>query len=276
MHVAKERVRLRIYLAIFCSVLILGTVGFMLVEHLPVTDAIYFTIVTIATVGYGDISPATPAGKILAVILIVTGVGTFVSTLATATEVFLNRRESQVRQQKLQMIVGLFFSEAGCELLAHSARADQQGAFLQNTLAIGTSWLPGDFVRAQQHLQSHDFDIRQDKLDFPSLRALLDIQGPMLMRLLESPYLLEHESFTDLLIATLHLKEELQHRQDFSRLPDSDREHLAGDVRRFYRLAAGQWLLYVQHLQIHYPFLYSLAVRTNPFIPEACPLVRPT
>jgi hypothetical protein len=96
----------------------------------------------------------------------------------------------------------------------------------------------------------------------------------MLVRLMESPYLLEHEAFTDLLIATLHLKEELQLRRNLSHLPDSDREHLAGDVRRFYQLAASQWLHYVEHLQTHYPFLYSLAVRTNPFAPETCPLVR--
>jgi predicted membrane protein len=274
MHAAKERIRLRIYLAIFGFVLVLGTIGFMFAEHLSAIDAIYFTIVTIATVGYGDISPATPAGKALAVILIVTGVGTFLSTLATATEVFLNRREYQTRQQKLQMIVGLFFSEAGCELLTHGVRADHQSVFLQNALAIDANWSSKDFDRARQKLESHDFAIRHNNLDLRSLRTLLESQGPMLVRLMESPYLLEHEAFTDLLIATLHLKEELQLRLNLSHLPDSDREHLAGDVRRFYQLAASQWLHYVEHLQTHYPFLYSLAVRTNPFAPETCPLVR--
>lgn len=274
MHAAKERMRLRIYLAIFCSVMILGTVGFMFAEHLSVIDAIYFTIVTIATVGYGDISPATAGGKALAVVLIVTGVGTFVSTLAAATEVFLNRREYQTRQQKLQMIVGLYFSEAGCELLAHCARADYQRGFLEQRLAIDGNWLPKDFTRAQQALAAHAFEIQQGRFDLDSLRVLLNNQGPMLVRLLESPYLLEHETFTDLLLATLHLREELQHRQGFSQLPDSDLEHLAGDIRRVYQLATGQWLNYTQHLLNHYPFLYSLAVRTNPFVSEACPLVQ--
>lgn len=274
MHAAKERLRLRIYLAIFCAVLITGTIGFMFAEHLSAIDAIYFTIVTIATVGYGDISPITPFGKALAVVLIVTGVGTFVSTLAAGTEVFLNRREHQTRQQKLQMIVGLFFSETGSELLGHCARADRQGSLLQKSLSIDGSWTAPDFNRAGKAVAAHSFEIRHEQLDLPALRALLNAQGPMLVRLLESPYLLEHESFTDLLIATLHLKEELQHRQSLSHLPDSDLEHLAGDVRRAYRLSTSQWLHYTQHLLTHYPFLYSLAVRTNPFVPGASPLVQ--
>lgn len=275
MSTAKERVRLRIYLALFCFVLIAGTVGFMFAERLSFIDAVYFTIVTIATVGYGDISPVTPIGKALTVALIVTGVGTFVSTLATATEVFLNRRDHQARQQKLQMVVGLFFSEAGCELLRHCARADRQGDFLHTTLSISDRWTTQDFERAHRELAGHDFELQPEILDLAALTTLLNRQGPMLVRLLENPYLVEHEVFTDLLIATLHLKEELTHRQPYTHLPECDREHLAGDVCRVYRLAAAQWLHYARHLMYHYPFLYSLAVRTNPFVPESCPLVQP-
>ncbi|APG25079.1 MAG: potassium channel family protein [Syntrophotalea acetylenica] len=274
MHAAKERMRLRIYLAIFVFVLVSGTIGFMLAEHLSAVDAIYFTIVTIATVGYGDISPVTPLGKTLAVLLIITGVGTFLSTLAAATEVFLSRRDHQLRQRKLQMVMGLFFSEVGCELLRHCAKADKHGAGLAQSLAISGSWAARDFEQAHRGLSDHVFEILHERLDLPSLRTLLQAQGPLLVRLLESPYLLEHERFTDLLIATLHLKEELQHRQHFEDLPDSDLQHLAGDVCRYYRLAAAQWLDYAQRLLIHYPFLYSLAVRANPFVPEANAVVR--
>jgi voltage-gated potassium channel len=46
-------------------------------ENRSFVDAFYYIIVTMATVGYGDIVPTTPAGKILAIVLIITGVGTF-------------------------------------------------------------------------------------------------------------------------------------------------------------------------------------------------------
>jgi len=70
------------YLVLLLAVLVLGTVAVILTEGLSPTDAFYFVVVTIATVGYGDIVPRTGAGKIVAVFLIVAGVGTFVAIFA--------------------------------------------------------------------------------------------------------------------------------------------------------------------------------------------------
>lgn len=46
----------------------------MFLEGFPLTDALYLTIITVATVGYGDIVPATDGGKILTVVLVLVGV----------------------------------------------------------------------------------------------------------------------------------------------------------------------------------------------------------
>lgn len=88
--------------------------------------------------------------------------------------------------------------------------------------------------------------------------------------MLQNPSLLEHESFTDLLWAAFHLLEELEYRQDLKQLNPADAAHLAGDINRVYGLLLASWLAYMQHLHSHYKFLYSLAVRTNPFDPAAC------
>lgn len=63
--------RLRVFLPLTFTVLVVGTLGFALTEELSPGDALYFSLVTAATVGYGDIHPATPAGKVLAIVLIV-------------------------------------------------------------------------------------------------------------------------------------------------------------------------------------------------------------
>ncbi len=42
-------------------------------------------------------------------------------------------------------------------------------------------------------------------------------------------------------------------------------------MKRFYGLLTAEWLDYVRHLQENYPYLFSLAVRTNPFDPAATP-----
>jgi len=269
-----EKLRLRIYLGVLCAVMFLGTFGFMLAEGLSLTDAIYFTIVTIATVGYGDISPATSLGKILSIVLIVGGVGTFVGVVANAFEIFLDRRDREAREQKLNMVVGLFFSEAGTRLLRFFAGADPGTASLGATLTVRNAWTEQDFNRAAREIKSYPFAIDMARVDLKELSDFLNDTGKLLVRLLESPYMLERESFTDLLIAVLHFKEELLHREDLDRLPESDRDHLAGDAKRVYRNLTLQWLDYVKNLKASYPFLFSLALRTNPFDADASPTVR--
>ncbi|PLX93990.1 MAG: two pore domain potassium channel family protein [Desulfuromonas sp.] len=273
MNGSSEQLRLRIYLGLFAAVMILGTAGFMVAEGLSLGDALYFTIVTIATVGYGDISPATAVGKLLAVVLMVTVVGTFVVVVANATEIFLSRREGKARRQKLQMIIGLFFSEAGGELLRRCALADPQREGYGSTLIIDSQWGAADFAALQATLPQLAFKVEIKDVDLAALRQVLNERGAMLVRLLENPHMLEHEAFSDLLIAILHLKEELQHRADYPHLPASDCQHLSGDINRVYGLLVAQWVAYMQHLQGHYPFLFSLAMRTNPFDREASPIV---
>jgi voltage-gated potassium channel len=72
----------RILLALALAVLGIGTVLFHFIEKLSWLDAYYFCTVTLATVGYGDIVPKTPAGKIIATFYIFIGVGIFTTFLS--------------------------------------------------------------------------------------------------------------------------------------------------------------------------------------------------
>ena len=85
--------------------------------------------------------------------------------------------------------------------------------------------------------------------------------------------MLEHDTFTDLLWAVCHLTEELECRKSPSSLPESDRQHLSNDIRRANSILIREWLSYMRHLQIEYPYMFSLAVRMNPFNPDASPIV---
>jgi len=82
---------------------------------------------------------------------------------------------------------------------------------------------------------------------------------------LGNPNLLEHDSFTNLLWAVFHLTEELSLRKSLNGLPETDYQHLSGDMKRAYHLLIVEWLDYMMHLKTNYPYLFSLAVRTNPF-----------
>src|SRR5512136_904858 len=64
-------------------VLITGVVFYTNVEHWSLVNAIYFCVVTLGTVGYGGITPATDAGKLFTVCYILFGLGVIGGFFAT-------------------------------------------------------------------------------------------------------------------------------------------------------------------------------------------------
>ncbi len=63
---------------LFASYLIIGTVFYHLIEKWSWLDSLYFSVITLATVGYGDFAPKTPAGKIFTIFYVFIGVGIFI------------------------------------------------------------------------------------------------------------------------------------------------------------------------------------------------------
>jgi voltage-gated potassium channel len=268
------RFRLGINLTIFLAVLFFGTIVFMFMEKRSFVDAFYYIIVTMATVGYGDIVPTTPAGKIMAIVLIIAGVGTFLGVIANATEMMLSRREKQARMKKLNMVIGVFFSEVGNRLIYIFNLADIHFEEIHESLIITEKWTSEDFLRISEQLKGGKYRVEISRTDLAKLKIFLIQERDFLVRLLENPTLLEHESFTDLLRAVFHLAEELAYREDLSKSPATDRAHIEGDINRAYRLLVHQWLEYMEYMKVNYPYLFSLAMRTNPFDREASPIVK--
>ncbi|MEA1999025.1 MAG: potassium channel family protein [Euryarchaeota archaeon] len=85
-----------ILLSLAITVVILGTVVFHLLEKWSWIDSLYFTVITLATVGYGDLTPTTPLGKIVAVIFVISGVGIFLAFLNKLMERRVERREKRL------------------------------------------------------------------------------------------------------------------------------------------------------------------------------------
>lgn len=70
----------------------IGTVFYHFVEHLKWLDSLYFTVVTLATVGYGDITPKTDAGKLFTIFYIIVGITIFVALARVIVGRFAYRR----------------------------------------------------------------------------------------------------------------------------------------------------------------------------------------
>ncbi|MDI6899307.1 MAG: hypothetical protein QMC82_05755 [Methanolinea sp.] len=181
----------------------------------------------------------------------------------------LSTRARRERLEKLNMVIGTFFSEMGTDLLHSIARKDPDIARVADALTIREEWSDQEFERTKKVFSSYPFRVLPERQDLESMRAFLKEKRNFLLRLLENPMLLEHQTFTELLRAVTHLGEELARREDLRAIPDSDVAHLQKDTERVYRLLCFEWLAYMHHLKRNYPYLFSLAIRTNPFDPNA-------
>lgn len=186
----------------------------------------------------------------------------------------LNVREKRSMLKKLNMVIGAFFSEAGTGLLKSFSDFALQNDQIRKDFVEGNDWSNKAFSNMGKRLKHYDYRIESQKGNLEELKKLLLQKRGFLLALLENPNLLEHESFTELLWAVFHLTEELAFRVDLRGLPNPDYEHLAGDIKRAYMLLIIEWLAYMKHLREDYPYLFSLAVRMNPFDPNASPIIK--
>jgi hypothetical protein len=186
----------------------------------------------------------------------------------------LESREKQRRLEKLNMVIGTFFSTVGTPLLAQLARGDTSIGSVKQRLVIGADWRIEMFQEVKECLNNYTCRVGFTQIDTQALREFLVSKEDFLLRLVENPMVFEHESFTDLIFALNHLTEEMKARDDLSALPTSDVNHLTTDITRVYSQLMLEWLKYMEYLKMHYPYLFSLAMRRNPFDASASVIVK--
>jgi voltage-gated potassium channel len=94
--------RSKIYLAVFLMVivLIIGVLGYRFIADYSWIDAFYMTIITVTTVGFSEVRPMGPEGKVFTVLLIVTSVFIFGFAISVITEYILSRNSLQILKKK--------------------------------------------------------------------------------------------------------------------------------------------------------------------------------
>jgi len=83
---------------------LIGAVWFAAVEHLPVTTGIYWSVTTATTVGYGDITPHTHIGRLIAVLVMLTVIPLFAATFSLLTTSLTTMRVSRLHDEALAHI----------------------------------------------------------------------------------------------------------------------------------------------------------------------------
>ena len=194
--------------------------------------------------------------------------------VALVLEEIMGRKEHEAILEKIDMLMGTFFSEIGNDLIAELSKANINKANTDDLKAI-KSWNDKDYDNKLKELKNNPVDFKaniapEEREDFLNrIQSILVENREFLVNLINNPNLLEKDEFSSLLLALLHLDEELARRGELTDIKDADFNHLNGDMKRVYSKLVYEWVYYLKYLNKHYPYMISLAIRTNPFDSEA-------
>ena len=180
-------------------------------------------------------------------------------------ERMLERREKEHGKEKLNMLVGVFYAEIGTQLLGYFVEQDDRVSICKKLRIKDPSiWDEDYFKRLQQLNSTYHYEVSSEKVDLIQLKELLHDGKNLLITLMTTESLHDHETFTEMLMLIMHLKEELDLR-DISSLNESERLHLEQDMTALYRYLTYEWCYYLNYLSKHYPGLFNTAIMLSPF-----------
>ena len=108
--------------AVMVGVMIVATLGFVVLADYSWFDGLYMSVITLATIGYGEVNPLDTAGRVWAITVIVAGFATFVYAASVLSAVYVSgeftsavkaRREERMRQQLQDHVIVVGFGRVG-------------------------------------------------------------------------------------------------------------------------------------------------------------------
>ena len=85
------------------TLLAIGTVVYKAIEGWSLIDSLYFTTVTLTTIGYGDLHPTHDASKLFTIVFAFSGVGIFLFSLTILAEHSFHKRASQLERHVMKI-----------------------------------------------------------------------------------------------------------------------------------------------------------------------------
>ncbi len=137
----RELFRIRNAMIALAIAILLGTIGFSLIEGWPLSESLYVTIQTLTTVGYGDVPPRSGAGRAFAVVIMLVGVGGVALAASTIVQsvvqselvsAFGQRRQSKKMQKLHDHYIICGSGRVGSHLIRDLQATDQSFAVIEN------------------------------------------------------------------------------------------------------------------------------------------------
>lgn len=141
----KAYIRIWLPILILLCLLVIGTVGYWLIEGFRPFEAFYMTIITIATVGYAEVEPLTDAGRAFTIFLIITSFGTFAYAVSSITrfvmdgelnEIFKNRKLNATIQKLSGHVIICGYGRNGRQAAQVLKRHNKRFVVIENNQGI--------------------------------------------------------------------------------------------------------------------------------------------
>ena len=139
------------------GVIAYATIGFHFIEGQPWTVSLYWTFVTIGTVGYGDYSPKTTLGMFFTISVIVLGIGSFAIAIEAIVDFLLTRQQMRlmglINVEKSRHVVICGWTESTMECIKEIGKEneifviDEDEAVRQKALKNKVNFVHGDPTR---------------------------------------------------------------------------------------------------------------------------------
>lgn len=165
-----SRTRILIGIGMLFGVIVLGVSGYMVIEGDNFLNAIYMTIITISTVGFGEIHKLSPEGKIFTMILIVISFTTYAYALTTISTHFFEGQlkfflrgygTKTLRKMQNHVVIcgyGRNGQQVANELKAHDHQfvvVDQSHDLIMKNIEKGSGFLEGDATQDEVLLKAN-------------------------------------------------------------------------------------------------------------------------
>lgn len=137
------------FLGLIAFITVGGTVGYMVIEGWSFVNALYMTIITISTVGYGEVIPLTEYGKLFTAFLIVSSFGTFAYAITSLTRYLIGGeykryiKEYRVMKETRKMhdhVIICGFGRVGIQVATDLHEANQSFVILEKDDEVIDHW----------------------------------------------------------------------------------------------------------------------------------------
>ena len=87
---------------IFLAILISGTAFYTIVEKWSIIDSMYFCVMTISTIGYGDFAPTTTLSKLFTIVMALSGIGIFVLIVTKLAQTLTQNKIDKLEKHSIE------------------------------------------------------------------------------------------------------------------------------------------------------------------------------